>query len=74
AAGFGVLLRGTGRGGPSIFEAVDLAESGVLLPGEVRELSLFTNQRGTMHILAARNNAAPLVLRAAGRSGTLAAQ
>ncbi|MEO1725750.1 MAG: VCBS repeat-containing protein [Bacteroidota bacterium] len=74
AAGFGVLLRGTGRGGPSNFEAVDLAESGVVLPGEVRELSLFTNQRGTMHILAARNNASPLVLRATGRRGAFAAR
>ena len=51
-AGYGLLLRGDGRGG---FEPVDLAESGLLLEGEVRALRWLPHERGPL-LLAARSN------------------
>lgn len=51
-AGYGLLLRGDGQGG---FDPVDLAESGLLLEGEVRALRLIPHEGGPL-LIVARND------------------
>ena len=68
-AGYGLLLRGDGKGG---FQAVDLAESNLLLEGEVRALRLLPHESGPL-LFAARNDDTVKVLRlrAAALSGVV---
>ncbi|HEX6060154.1 MAG TPA: FG-GAP repeat protein, partial [Gemmatimonadaceae bacterium] len=56
-ASYGTLLRGTGDGA---FASVDMAESGLALTGEVRDLKIVRGPRGSL-IAVARNDD-PLVL------------
>jgi hypothetical protein len=52
-----------GSAGSTLFEAVDLATSGVVLTGEVRALVPFSDARGRSLMLVARNDARPLLMR-----------
>lgn len=58
-ASYGLLLRGDGQGG---FEAVDPAESHLLLEGEVRALRLVPHERGPL-LFVARSDDTVKVLR-----------
>ncbi|HUG41323.1 MAG TPA: VCBS repeat-containing protein [Longimicrobiales bacterium] len=57
-AGWGLLLRGADGG----FEPVDLTDSGVAIPGEVRALATLRTPRGRL-VVAARNDDTPVFLR-----------
>lgn len=61
-ATYGVLLLGLGGGR---FEAVDPAESGLSVEGEVRGMGVVRRPDGESHILIARNNDVPVLLSAA---------
>lgn len=60
-ASYGLLLRGTGN---CQFTAVDLAESKLLLEGDIKHLSLVRSARGGHLVIAARNNQSLQVLKA----------
>ncbi len=62
-AGYGLLLRGDGQGG---FEAVDPAESHLLLEGEVRALRLVPHERGPL-LFVARSDDTVKALRSRSR-------
>jgi len=59
-ASYGLLLRGTGGGQ---FAAVDMAESGVAIDGQVRDLKPLRQAGGGQLIAVARNDDALLLLR-----------
>ena len=58
-ASYGVLLRGAGDGG---FEAVDMAESGLAIEGQVRDVKPLRHAGGTL-VAVARNDDTLLLLR-----------
>jgi hypothetical protein len=60
------VLRGRGDG---TFAPVPLADGGALLPGEVRRMALVRGAGGRALVVAARNSATPLVLRAERAAG-----
>ena len=60
-ASYGLLLRGDGAGA---FFPVDMAESGVLLRGEVRDLKPLRSANGDQLIVVARNDSTVQVVRA----------
>jgi hypothetical protein len=59
-ASYGTLLRGEGNGR---WAAVPPPESNVYLQGEVRALRLLRGPGGTRHVIVARNDAQPQVIR-----------
>jgi hypothetical protein len=59
-AGFGVFLRGDGKGG---FTPLHTTESGFFVPGQVRDIQRVRTRQGVLYIVA-RNNDRPLVFRA----------
>lgn len=64
-AGYGLMLRGDGKGG---FSPVDMEQSGVVIDGQVRDIkALRAANRGTL-IIVARNNERLMVLRPAKES------
>ena len=65
-AGYGLLLRGDGQGG---LRAVDMQDSGVMIPGQVRALLPVRTARG-LAIAVARNDDTFLMLRVAGPPST----
>ena len=58
-AGYGLLLRGDGRGG---FAPVRATESGFVVPGEARDIQRLRTRRGSLYIVS-RNNGRPLFFR-----------
>jgi hypothetical protein len=58
---YGLLLRGGGDG-RGAFTAVRAAESGVVVPGQARDIQRLRTRRGDLYIIA-RNNDRPLFLR-----------
>ncbi len=65
-AGYGVYLRGDGKGG---FTARRATESGFFVPGQARDIQRVRTRQGELYVVT-RNNDRPLVFRAAG-SGRL---
>jgi hypothetical protein len=63
-AGFGVFLRGDGKGG---FVASPAVESGFFVPGQARDIQRVRTRRGDLYVVT-RNNDRPLVFRAAPRA------
>ncbi|MCC6929884.1 MAG: VCBS repeat-containing protein [Gemmatimonadaceae bacterium] len=59
-AGYGLFLRGDGGG---TFTPVDMAQSGVAIDGEVRDLKLVRGPGGRSSVAVARNNDTVLLLR-----------
>lgn len=59
-AGYGLLLRGKGDGR---FEAIDMAQSGVVIDGQVRHMRWLRQADGSRLVVAARNNDKLEVLR-----------
>jgi hypothetical protein len=59
-AGYGVFLRGDGKGG---FTARKASESGFLVPGQARDIQRIRTRQGDLYAVA-RNNDRPLVFRA----------
>ncbi|HET6569629.1 MAG TPA: hypothetical protein VFG50_16810, partial [Rhodothermales bacterium] len=59
-ASYGMLLLGDGEGG---FEAVNPAETGLYLTGEVRHMRFIRQPNGQRLILAARNDDRPQLVR-----------
>jgi enediyne biosynthesis protein E4 len=59
SAGYGVYLRGDGKGG---FTPVRELESGFLVPGQARDIQRVRTRKGNIYIVA-RNNDRPLVFR-----------
>ena len=59
-AGYGVYLRGDGKGG---FAASAPKESGFFVPGQARDIQRVRTGRGDVYIVG-RNNDRPLVFRA----------
>jgi hypothetical protein len=64
SAGYGVFLRGQGKGK---FIPVRTADSGFLVPGQTRDIQRVRTKKGDIYIVA-RNNDRPLVFRSRGRS------
>jgi hypothetical protein len=62
AAGYGLYLRGDGKGG---FAAVGEVESGFLVPGQARDIQRVRTTKGNIYIIS-RNNERPLAFRARG--------
>jgi hypothetical protein len=60
SAGFGVYLRGDGKGK---FTAVRALESGFVVPGQARDIQRVRTRKGVIYIVS-RNNDRPLVFRA----------
>ncbi len=60
AAGYGLLLRGDGRGG---YTPTSLAESGFVVPGQARDIVRLRTRTGPL-IMVVRNNDRPLFFRA----------
>ncbi|HEX6627507.1 MAG TPA: VCBS repeat-containing protein, partial [Gemmatimonadaceae bacterium] len=52
-ASYGLMLRGDGQGN---FSAVDMAQSGLVIDGQVRDMKLVRGARGVPLIAVARNN------------------
>jgi enediyne biosynthesis protein E4 len=69
-ASYGLLLRGDGAGG---FAAVDLAENGVVIEGQVRDMKWLRLASGRV-IVVARNNDRPQMLRPLGAARAVAAR
>jgi enediyne biosynthesis protein E4 len=63
-ASYGLMLRGDGKGG---FTAVDMAESNLVLDGQVRDMKMLRGPKGERLIVVARNNDRVMVLRQATR-------
>ena len=61
-AGYGVFLRGDGKGG---FAASPPRESGFFVPGQARDIQRLRTRRGDLYVVT-RNNDSPLVFRASG--------
>jgi hypothetical protein len=61
-ASYGLMLRGDGKGG---FTAVDMAESNLVIDGQVRDIKSLRGARGDRLIVVARNNDKVVVLRQA---------
>ena len=62
-ASYGLLLRGApGGGGRSLFQPVSLAESGLVLEGQVRHIRALRRANGSRLVVAARNDDALQVL------------
>ncbi len=59
-ASYGLLLRGDGKGG---FTAVDMAQSNLLIDGQVRDMKILRGPKGERLIVVARNNDKVMVLR-----------
>ena len=59
-AGFGVFLRGDGKGG---FAASGPRESGFFVPGQARDIQRVRTRRGDLYVVT-RNNDKPLIFRA----------
>jgi hypothetical protein len=68
SAGYGLYLRGDGRGH---FSPVTEAESGFFVPGQARDIKRVRTRNGIIYIVA-RNNDRPLVFRASGANSALA--
>ena len=62
SAGYGLLLRGDGKGG---FTPVDVRQSGFFVPGQARDIKRVRTRTGDLYVVA-RNNDRPLVFRATG--------
>ena len=62
SAGYGLYLRGDGKGG---FAAVREVQSGFLVPGQARDIQRVRTSKGNIYIVS-RNNERPLVFRARG--------
>jgi hypothetical protein len=62
SAGFGIYLRGDGKGK---FTAVRALESGFVVPGQARDIQRVRTRKGVIYIVS-RNNDRPLVFRAGG--------
>ena len=60
-ASYGLLLAGDGRGG---FTAVDMARSGLVIEGQVRDIRVLRGAAGQRLIVVARNNDGVVVFRA----------
>jgi hypothetical protein len=69
AAGYGLYLKGDGKGG---FTPVKTVESGFLVPGQARDIQRVRTGRGNVYIVA-RNNDRPLSFRANVRARGVAA-
>jgi len=65
SAGYGVYLRGDGKGH---FTPVRAPESGFMVPGQARDIERVRTRSGDIYVVS-RNNDRPLIFRAAGRSG-----
>ena len=61
SAGYGLFLRGDGKGG---FTPVRTVESGFFVPGQARDIARLRTRGGVVYVVA-RNNDRPLVFRAA---------
>jgi hypothetical protein len=61
SAGYGLYLRGDGRGG---FTPVPASESGFLVPGQARDIQRIGTPRGDLYVVT-RNDDRPLVFRRA---------
>lgn len=59
SAGYGLYLRGDGKGG---FEPVPARESGFFVPGQARDIQRVRTPRGALYVVA-RNNDRPLAFR-----------
>jgi hypothetical protein len=70
-ASYGLLLRGDGNGA---FTSVDMAESGLVLRGEVRDLKSIRSANGDRLTIAARNDSTVQVVRQLGRPARRLAQ
>jgi enediyne biosynthesis protein E4 len=68
SAGYGLLLRGDGKGD---FSAVRVQQSGFVVPGQARDIKRLRTRNGYLYVVA-RNNDRPLVFRAT-RSAAAAA-
>ena len=58
-ASYGLLLRGNGRGG---FTPVQPDQSGLVVPGESRDIQRLRTRRGDLYVVG-RNNDKPLFFR-----------
>jgi hypothetical protein len=67
AAGYGLFLRGDGKGE---FTPIGASQSGFLVPGQARDIQRITTRQGELYVVT-RNNDRPLMFRSA-RSGALA--
>jgi hypothetical protein len=63
-AGYGVFLRGDGRGH---FSPVRSLESGFMVPGQARDIQRVRTRSGDIYIVS-RNNDRPLIFRPAERA------
>jgi hypothetical protein len=70
SASYGLFLRGDGKGN---FKAVRSAESGFLVPGQGRDIARIGTRAGPRYVVT-RNNDAPLVVRAAPTTRSVAAR
>ena len=70
SASYGLFLRGDGRGN---FTPVRTAESGFLVPGQVRDIQKLRTRAGDLYIVA-RNNDRPLFFRATSQRQVIAAR
>ena len=68
SAGYGLMLRGDGRGG---FTPLRVAESGFNVPGQARDIERVRTRRGDLYVVT-RNNDRPLIFRASERKRALA--
>src|SRR5437660_189094 len=68
SAGYGLMLRGDGRGG---FTPLRVAESGFNMPGQARDIERVRTRRGDLYVVT-RNNDRPLIFRASERKRALA--
>jgi hypothetical protein len=68
-AGYGLYLRGDGKGG---FTPVKTVDSGFLVPGQTRDIQSLRTAKGRVYIVA-RNNDRPLIFRANAPARTIAA-
>jgi hypothetical protein len=59
-AGYGLLLLGDGHGR---FRPVELSASGVVIPGQARDMQLLQRADGARLIVVARNDDSLLILR-----------
>jgi hypothetical protein len=59
-ASYGLLLRGDGKGS---FAPMDMAESSLVIDGQVRDMKLLRGARGQRLVVVARNNEKVMVLR-----------
>lgn len=66
SAGYGVFLRGDGKGR---FTPVRALESGFVVPGQARDIQRVRTRMGDIYVVS-RNNDRPLIFRATGRSVT----